>query len=237
VGFDGIRLWDDQLINDVMFAILVIQLVIFAFVYRTHFKHFYKMIKDAFLVRKRQSLFTQPVANEGFFRNFMLYQALLLCSIAAYSIARAYNYLDTLSEKEMFITIGVLFLITVLFFQIKQALYFLLGVVLDDHYKYKLWKTSYNAILGLWGVLLYIPVLWLTFVTSYPEIPIILFVFLYILCRFAIIYKTIRIFHKKIHDLFYIILYLCGQEILPLVFLYEGLTYLYNFIETSTLWH
>uniref|UniRef100_UPI003FEF4BAF DUF4271 domain-containing protein n=1 Tax=Parabacteroides distasonis TaxID=823 RepID=UPI003FEF4BAF len=52
-----------------------------------------------------------------------------------------------------------------------------------------------------------------------------------------IIYKTIRIFHRKNSSFLYISLYLCGQEILPLVFLYEGIIYLYNFIESSTLWH
>ena len=35
-----------------------------------------------------------------------------------------------------------------------------MGVIMDDHFKYKLWKTSYNAIIGLWGVVLYLPVLW-----------------------------------------------------------------------------
>ena len=49
-----------------------------------------------------------------------------------------------------------------------------------------------------------------------------------------IIYKTIRIFHRKNSSFLYISLYLCGQEILPLVFLYEGIIYLYNFIESST---
>lgn len=236
-GYVGIRLWDGQLIDDVMFALLVVQLFTFAIVYRSHFRHFFKMLKDVFFVRERHSLFTQTGANEGFFRNFMIFQALLLCTLAIYSIARTYGYASHLSENQIMLSIAAIFGIAFLFFQFKQLLYVLLGVILGDHYKYKLWKTSYNAIIGLWGVLLYIPVLWLSFVESYTMIPIILFVILYLLCRFAIIYKSIRIFYKKNSDLLYISLYLCGQEILPLVFLYESLTYLYNFIETSTLWH
>jgi len=236
-GFVGIRLWDGQLIDDVMFALLVVQLSVFAIVYRSYLRHFIKMVKDVFLVKERHSLFTQTVSNDGFFRNFMIYQSLLLCTLAIYSIARAYGYISHLSENQLLLTIGAIFSIAFLFFQFKQLLYILLGVIIGDHYKYKLWKTNYNAIIGLWGVLLYLPVLWLSFVGSYTLIPIILFIILYILCRFAIIYKTIRIFYKKNNDLFYLSLYLCGQEILPLVFLYEGLTYLYNFIETSTLWH
>lgn len=132
---------------------------------------------------------------------------------------------------------GTVFCVLFLFYQFKQCCYYLLGSVFSDPDKYKLWKTSYNAIMGIWGVSLYVPVLWLVFVGTYVTIPIVMFCILYILCRFVIIYKTIRIFHKKSTGLLYISLYLCGQEILPLVFLYEGMVYLYNFIETSTLWH
>lgn len=89
----------------------------------------------------------------------------------------------------------------------------------------------------IWGILLYIPVLLMVFIDINVTIPIFLFSIFYVLYRFAIIYKTIRIFHKKNGGFLYISLYLCGQEILPLVFLYEGMVYLYNFIETSTLWH
>ena len=89
----------------------------------------------------------------------------------------------------------------------------------------------------MWGVSLYVPVLWLIFVEKYRLIPVILLFILYISCRLVIIYKTIRIFHKKNAGFLYISLYLCTQEILPLVLLYEGTVYLYNFIETNTLWH
>ena len=117
------------------------------------------------------------------------------------------------------------FCVLFLFYQFKQCCYYLLGSVFSDPDKYKLWKTSYNAIMGIWGVSLYVPVLWLVFVGTYVTIPIVMFCILYILCRFVIIYKTIRIFHKKSTGLLYISLYLCGQEILPLVFLYEGMVY------------
>ena len=131
----------------------------------------------------------------------------------------------------------IIFSVLFLFYQFKQLSYYLLGFVFSPPDKYKFWKKNYNAIMGSWGMLLYIPVVWLMFVGSKTLAPVILFCIFYFLCRFVIIYKTIRIFHKNNVGFLYISLYLCTQEILPLIFLYEGMIFLYNFIETSTLWH
>lgn len=99
-----------------MFALLVVQLSVFTIVYRSYLRHFIKMVKDVFLVKERHSLFTQTVSNDGFFRNFMLAQSLLLCTLAIYSIARAYGYISHLSEIQLLLTIGAIFSIAFLFF-------------------------------------------------------------------------------------------------------------------------
>ena len=219
-GYVGIRLWDGQLVDDVIFSLLLFLFIAFSFVFRTNFQLFVKMLKDAFLVKERQNLFDDVIGKSiFFFRNFMTFQVLFLSSIALIAVGRIYGFVNYAEWQAVLSAIGTVF------------------CVFSDTDKYKLWKTSYNAIMGIWGVSLYVPVLWLVFVGTYVTIPIVMFCILYILCRFVIIYKTIRIFHKKSTGLLYISLYLCGQEILPLVFLYEGMVYLYNFIETSTLWH
>ena len=195
-GYVGIRLWDGQLVDDVVFSLLFVLFMCFALVFRTNYRLFLKMMRDV-----------------------------------------AYGYFNHLLENTVLISIGLIMMVLMLFYWCKRCFYYLLGVVFTDAPKYKFWKTNYNAIIGAWGICLYIPALWLVFVGSSIQIPVLLFVFFYILCRFVIIYKTIRIFHRKNSSFLYISLYLCGQEILPLVFLYEGIIYLYNFIESSTLWH
>lgn len=237
-GYVGIRLWDGQLVDDVIFLLLLTLFVFFAAVFRLNFQLFVKMLKDAFLVKERQNLFDDVIGkSDFFFRNFMTFQALFLLSVALVAIGRIYGIVNYVEWKSILFIIGLLFCVLFLFYLFKQVCYFLLGQVFAESRKYKLWKTSYNAIMGVWGVSLYIPVLWLVFVGSHETIPIALFFFFYILCRFVIIYKTVRIFHKKSTGFLHINLYLCAQEILPLIFLYEGIIYLYNFIETSSLWH
>ena len=237
-GYVGIRLWDGQLVDDVIFSMLLLLFIAFSIVFHSNFRLFIKMLKDIVFLKERQSLFEKPVGSEWFFRNFILFQTLFLTSVSLFAIARVYGYINHLKESTVLLSIGVIFIILFLFYQFKQFLYFLFGSVFADPVRYKLWKTNYNAVMGAWGVLLYIPVLWLVFVGTHIFVPVILFAIFYILCRFVIIYKTIRIFHKINSGLLYISLYLCGQEILPLIFLYKGIFYLYNFIETSTLlWH
>lgn len=236
-GYVGIRLWDGQLVDDVIFGLLFVLFVSFALVFRLNYQLFLKMMRDVVYVRERQSLFEVSGGSEWFFRNFMNFQALFLCSVCLFAMTRAFGFINHLEEKTILMAVGLIMIVLLLFAWCKQCGYFLLGIVFTDAPKYKFWKTNYNAVIGAWGVLLYIPALWLVFVGEQIIIPVVLFIFCYILCRFVIIYKTIRIFHKKNTGLLYISLYLCGQEILPLVFLYQGIVYLYNFIESSTLWH
>lgn len=236
-GYVGIPLWDGQQVDDVVFALLCGLSFCFALVFRGHYRLFVKMLRDVVYVKERQSIFETRDGNEAFFRTFMTSQALFLCALCLFSIARIQGYLNHMNDRIILISIVLIFFMLVLFYQFKQAFYYLFGLVFTDPAKYKFWKTGYNAIMGTWGISLYLPALWLAFVGEHVEIPMVLFMVFYILCRIVIIYKTIRIFQRKSNGFLYISLYLCGQELMPLIMLYKGVDYLYNFIESGTLWH
>lgn len=240
-GYVGIQMWEGQQINDILFAFILVLFILFALIYRMHSRLFSKMLKDVVFVRKRLSLFESPVRSrigaEWIYRNFMLFQALLLCSLSLFGIGWNKGYIHYETGNDILIYIGLFFLIILLFYFFKQIIYYLFGSIFSTIESYKLWKISYNAIIGTWGILLYIPLIWMFFIDKFADGAILMFLFLYIFSRFVIIYKTIRIFHIKNTGFLYIITYLCAQEILPLFFLYKGTFYLYNIIEVNTLWH
>lgn len=237
-GYVGIPLWDGQVLNDLLFTLILSVLLLFALIFRLNYRACIKMFKDVVSIKERQNIFEKKVASDFYFRLFMMFQTLFLCTIFVFSYLYVKGYLTfELTSSSILICIATLFGITLLFFFFKWFLYSLTGVIFSDTMKYRIWKNSYIAIMGTWGIFLYVPIAWFALWGKFPTIPIVLFVFSYILCRFAIIDKTLRIFHRKNTGLLYISLYLCTQEILPLVFLYEGMVYLYNFIKTSTLWH
>lgn len=236
-GYVGIRLWEEQVVNDLLFTFILSALLFFALVFRFNYRACMKLFNDVIYIKERPSIFEKKFASDFFFRLFMIFQMLFLCSLFAFScLHKTDNLPFDLTGKSIMGCIAGIFLILWVFYLFKQGLYILTGSVFSDPLKYKLWRNSYVAIMATWGIFLYIPVVWSVFWEAYPTIPIILFVLSYILCRFAVVYKTLRIFHNKNTGLLYISLYLCTQEILPLVFLHEGVTFLYNFIKTSTLW-
>ena len=164
------------LVDDVIFSLLLFLFIVFSFVFRTNFQLFVKMLKDAFLVKERQNLFDDVIGKSiFFFRNFMTFQVLFLSSIALIAVGRIYGFVNYAEWQAVLSAIGTVFCVLFLFYQFKQCCYYLLGSVFSDPDKYKLWKTSYNAIMGIWGVSLYVPVLWLVFVGTQVTIPITMF--------------------------------------------------------------
>ena len=160
-GYVGIRLWDGQWADDVIVGLLLVLFIAFALVFRTNYRLFQKMLRDVVYVKERQSLFEKPGGNELVFRNFMIFQALFLCGICLFSIARSHGLMEHLEKEEAFVWMGWGMGILAFFYGCKRCLYFLFALVFTSLAKYKFWKTNYNAIIEAWGAILYIPALWL----------------------------------------------------------------------------
>ncbi|MDL2278744.1 DUF4271 domain-containing protein [Parabacteroides sp. OttesenSCG-928-G07] len=238
-SFEGnaeIRLGEGLWVNDLAIALLLLLFVSFAYIFHRHYGLFCRMLKDAFFVKKRQNLFEEFTGDDSFFRRFMIFQALMLCSLFVFVLCYRLGYFVIFNWWNLLILPLIFLTVFLLFYGLKQVFYHLIGWIFTNEEPFSLWKTSYQANIGLWGVSLYIPVVLLLFVDINSIWALICFILFYIGSRFVIIYKTIRIFSLKKDGFFYLCLYLCGQEILPLFFLYVGMDYLYNFIEMNTLW-
>ena len=235
-GYTGIRWENEQLMNDFFLLIIIVLLASFALVFRTCYPLFEKMIRGFVSMKERQTLFDTPTQENFFFTGFMGFQTLFLCSVfffLAYCRITESLYWIILSD---FIPLIVIFIVLCLFYLLKRILYYIYDRTMTGKEKYTLWKNNYNAAFFIWGISLYLPVLWLMFDHINLSGILILFVFTYILFRFHVIYLKIHIFYHKNTGLLYFCLYLCAQEIIPLLFLYESLNYLHNVIETSVLW-
>jgi hypothetical protein len=228
-GYVGIQIGDRQLVYDVVFSLLFGLLIVFAMVFHANSHLFMKMTRDIFHIKDRLSLFEDIGGNEAAFRRFMTFQSLFLFSIAAFLIGQSYGYIPDYQTVEMnLLTIGVIFVFLFAFYLFKQLLYNISGFIFAGTDLYKTWRTGYTASTGFLGVLLYIPVLCISFTEINTETPLLALLFLCLLWRIVIIYKTIYIFNVRGVGFIYIILYLCAQEILPVILLYEGIVYLYN---------
>lgn len=236
-GYIGIKFGDEQLIRDILFSVVFLLFASFAFIFHSYLPLFSKTIKSFFSVKERQNLFDSTMKENLLFKGFLKLQTLLLCSIFCYLAYSIYYPIHGQSISTAFITLAVFLGIISLFYFFKQCMYFIYGRVFSENGRFKLWNTNYQTLSYLWGISLYFPVLWLMFNNNSLKTVTLLFVLSYILYRISVIYITIRIFYNKNSGILYLSSYLCAQEITPLLFMYEGLNYLQNVIETSTLWH
>lgn len=236
-GYIGIQFGDEQLIRDVLFSVVFSLFVFFAFIFRSYLPLFGKTIKGFFSIKERQNLFDSTMKENLLFKGFLKLQTLLLCAILLYLAYCAYYSIHGQSIATAFFILAIILGIISLYYFGKQCLYLLYGHVFGENGKYKLWNTNYQTLSYLWGISLYLPVLWLMFNNDSLKTVTFLFILSYISYRISVIYITIRIFYNKNTGVLFLSSYLCAQEIIPLLFLYEGLNYLKNVIETSTLWH
>jgi hypothetical protein len=118
-----------------------------------------------------------------------------------------------------------------LFYLFKKAIYSIFGYIFAEKSAYRMMFVNYQGLFCMWGIFLYLPVLWILLVGKYLFIAYAVFIISYLVFRVLMICRFIHIFFNKNTGLLFFSLYLCAQEIIPLVFLYEGLIYMYNIIE------
>jgi hypothetical protein len=166
----------------------------------------------------------------------MSFHTLLLCSIFVFLVSAKYNFfINPDISKMSFITAG-LFVVLLVFYLLKRGIYGIFGYIFLEQDIYKIMFVNNQALFCAWGISLYIPVLWILLIGEYFFIAYIIFIISYLIYRSLLIYRFIHIFFYKSTGLLFLSLYLCSQEIIPLVFLYEGLIYMYNIIETNNIW-
>lgn len=69
-GFVGIRLWDGQWINDVIFGMVFMLFVCFAIVFHANYRLFLKMLNDMIHLKERQHTFGVTGGREWFLSQF-----------------------------------------------------------------------------------------------------------------------------------------------------------------------
>ena len=236
-GYTGIGWSGELLLYDMFTLAFMLVLSVFAYAFYTCYPLFEKMIRGFALIQERQNLFDPHTKENFFFDMFMWFQTLFLCAVFSFLCFYQIADIQGQNAQQAFTLLAVFCGLLMLFYALKQCLYFIYGRVLAESNKYKLWRHTYRTLFHLWGMILYFPVLWLLIDRERYTGALILFFISFLMFRITAIYVNFRIFYHKNNGLLLLNLYLCGQEIIPLLFLYKSLTYLYNVIETSSnLW-
>jgi hypothetical protein len=235
-GHTGIYLNNITFSNDILLIVVITLLSAFALIFRLNIPLFGKMIGNINAGEQRQSLFDATESDSFMFNTFMTFQTLLLFSIFLFSVITGYTRFTNPDIPAIFIMTTVLFMILLLSYLFRKAAYNIFGRIFSGKSACKTMLVNYQGLFCTWGVFLYIPVLWILLVGEYLLMAYTLFIISYLIFRILLIYRFIHIFFNKNTGLLFFSLYLCAQEIIPSVFLYEGLIYIYNIIEKNNIW-
>jgi hypothetical protein len=235
-GYPGIYLNNITFSNDTLLLVVLILLSAFALVFRLNTALFGRMISNTLAGEQRQNIFDTTQKDSFLFNIFMTFQALLLSSIFIFLTGTDCRFFIKPETKTTLLSIAVLFVVLFAFYLLKRGFYCIFGYVFAENDTRKAMLVNCQALFCIWGLSLYIPVLWILFVGKYFYIAYIIFIISYLTFRTILVYRVIHMFFHKNMGLLFLSSYLCGQEIIPLVFLYEGLIYIYNIIETNNIW-
>lgn len=113
-------------------------------------------------------------------------------------------------------------LILILYLLGKRCIYKVVNWVFFDKAKNSLWLDSYFFTISILGMLL-LPVTLLVVFCNFPlYVSVIIPAFLFFLADLFFIYKCFSIFFNQLHGSFYLFLYFCTLEILPLLVVWKG---------------
>ena len=173
-------------------------------------------IKTFFQVKERSSIFSKATVNDSRFRFLFILFSTVVLSLNVYFVLHKTDQPFTMHEFWLILVVTSLYLI------LKLFLFDLFGYVFLNQNNLKVAKESYFNILSFLGLTLY-PLLFIQIYLQENLIGITR-VMSFIACLIAailIIFKLFQIFFQKLLASFYILLYLCTLEILPLIILFK----------------
>lgn len=175
-------------------------------------------LKEFFSERERNNMFVET-GNEFRYQIFLIFHAGIMLSILAYDFRLQHVFPQYLYPSWEIIGYGII--VAFGYYVIKFLLYKLVNWVFFDKHQADRWDEICSLLISLQG-LLFFPMACLS-IYSIPDSQYVLYsvLFVIILAKLLLFYKSFSIFFDKIHGLFYNILYFCTLETIPLLILWK----------------
>ena len=212
----------DSLITGLL--ILCFLLMTFAFSRISGF--FLRQVKDFFYIQKGEHSMAET-GNEIKMQLIIISITCLTCAMLYY-LYTIHNVDDTFIFSTEHALLGVIFIVIVGYFLLKDLLYKIVNHILFDGARHKKFITSWLFISSMEGVLLF-PALLLQAYFQFPVQNVIYYCFgAVILIKILTFYKSYIIFFSQKGLYLQNILYFCALEMVPLFSLWGGLAVIVN---------
>jgi hypothetical protein len=172
--------------------------------------------KNFFQVKERSSIFSKATVNDFRFRFYFILFSISVLSFYAYLVF--YNPITNFS----LLTYCYFLVATGIFFILKSLVFDLIGYVFLSPQILKMGKDSYFNIISIFGIAMFpLIILQIYIPGNYYNLIGLICLIVSVSAVILVIIKLFQIFFHKIVASFYILLYLCTLEILPLIALYR----------------
>lgn len=219
--FQGLGLPPDAIGQNWIFATLLILLLLFVLAVNRSHSWMVDAIKNITKVRERGSLFVKTSVHE--------YQSRWLLILFSTGVISLFYFTNSISSDAYHLSLFLIGIsVLAAWILVKALIIRIIGYVFMSTESLKIAKDNYYNVYSLLGFLLF-PLLFLNLYTQLDWLHQASLHTAIILAFIALIFITIKvfqIFYHNILDFFYIMLYLCTLEILPLV----GIKELFEFI-------
>lgn len=221
--------------TDGVFGLILICFLFFAHIYNGGLSYLKENVTLVFSYAKSQRIHRQTTGKEILYNYFLIFQTIVLLSICLYDIFMEYSSVGQ-NVSRPFITILSFMVLISIFFTLKYNLYKFIGYVFDRSKLMIVWRNTYIVILEMLGILYFIPTLLLIYSNYYHQEIVIFMLILFLIVQIILFYRIIIFFIREKFSFLFLIAYLCSVEVLPYIFLFIGLIYLYRIDVFKILW-
>ena len=221
---------------DSIFGLLLICFLFFAHIYNGGMSFLKENMSLLLSSEKSHRTYKQTTSREVLYSYFLIFQAVVLMSICMYGVFLEYEPMLQEYVYKPLVTIPLFILVIGLFLGLKNIMYHLLAYIFDSEAIVSVWRRTHIISFEVLGILYLIPTLFLVY-AGYYQIQVIIFMLvLFVMAQLLLFYQIIIFFIREKFNFLYWIAYLCSFEIIPYIFLYLGLRYLYRFDVFNILW-
>lgn len=222
-GMQGIPLPFSTLVQSVLALLFLACFLLFALFFSREGAAIMGNFKNVFLSGNlsRETAYKEQITiTEIWGEVFLVLQSILFCTIILFVFSWEKFPPDMSRNNYFFFFVGSFFYIA-FFIGIKYASYKAIGsfMFVQDMGR---WIERYFWIIELLGVLIFLPTLFYVYLLEYRTVALITILIIFILSRIVIITSLLSFFVKNKIGLLYFIVYLCGVEIAPYLFAYQG---------------
>lgn len=180
-------------------------------------------VKDFFYLKERSSIFIDSGANQAQMSLHLLF--ILVPSIALLMHVLLFDQDIIFNFEHKIANLGILTLLVFIVISVKYLFIRFLGYIFLERSLISIFTKAYFTVLFALGLGIYPLLLGLIYAPTNLNNTFLILIFILALSAFVLIfYKTTQIFLDKISSFFYIILYLCTLEILPIFIVLKALT-------------